>query len=353
MSVDRLEVRISITKLLLALILIIVPLSIIGLVLTQRGDKSLDSAVGANFKTMAQLYANQVTQFMRERVTDVNVIASSSAVLNAVSGTPGDKGSLDSNASQLLRERKSLDPRFLSIVATNADGKVVAASQRPPQINYPQDANWQAAYNNGQGATKISDILDDELTKAYYVTINVPVTNLQTSQTVGVVSAAVNINEALSPFRQNQIGNGARAALVNDNGTIVSGANADVFARAKSPEFDFVREALGSNQGNQEGWLTANLSRGPYLVGFAGTGLKQHFANLGWVVMVSQEEHQAAAPIRQLGHFALVMVILGLFMLTLLCVYYYLHHAQRFSYIENEVTSGQGRTTAASAGAGF
>ena len=352
MSVDRLEVKVSITKLLLALIVVIVPLSIIGLVLTQRSDKTLDNSVGSNFKTMAQLYAGQVTQFMRERVTDVNVLASNPAVLNAVTNGAGSKGTLDANASQVLRERKSLDPRFLSIVATTDEGKVVAASQRPPQIAYAQDANWQAAYNNGQGATKISDILDDELTKAYYVTINVPMVNPQSSQTVGVVSAAVNISDALTPFRQSQIASGAHASLVNEDGIVISGPNADVFSRVKAPEYDFVRDSLGPNQGSQNGWLTANLARGPYLVGFAGTGLKQHFANLGWVVMVSQEEHEAAAPVRQLEHFALLMVILALFMLTLMFVYYYLHRAQRFSYMDEEVASGQPRSTAASAGAG-
>ncbi|MDQ2712091.1 MAG: cache domain-containing protein [Acidobacteriota bacterium] len=352
MSVDRLEVKVSITKLLLALIVVIVPLSIIGLVLTQRSDKTLDNSVGSNFKTMAQLYASQVTQFMRERVTDVNVLASSPAVVNAVSNGAGNKGTLDTNASQVLREHKSLDPRFLSIVATTDEGKVAAASQRPPQIAYAQDANWQAAYNNGQGATKISDILDDELTKAYYVTINVPVVNPQSSQTIGVVSAAVNISDALAPFRQSQIANGARAALVNEDGIVISGPNADVFSRVKAPEYDFVRDSLGPNQGSQNGWLTAHLARGPYIVGFAGTGLKQHFANLGWVVTVSQEEHEAAAPVRQLEHFALLMVILAVFMLTLMFVYYYLHRAQRFSYIDEDVASNQPRSTAASAGAG-
>ena len=349
MSVDRLEVRVSITKLMLALMIIIVPLSVIGLVLTQRSDKSLDNAVGSNFKTMAQLYANQVTQFMRERVTDTGALASDPAVVGAVTNAARNKGALDQNASQILRQHRSLDPRFLSIVATNADGTVVASSQRPSQTSYAQDANWQAAFNNGQGVTKISDIVDDAMTKAYYVTISVPVTETQSGQTVGVVNAAVNITDVLAPFRQDQIASGARAALVNEDGNIVSGPTADVFARVKSSEFDFVRDALGTNQGSQTGWVMADLARGPYIVGFAGTGLKQHFANLGWVAMVSQEEHQAAAPIRQLEHFALGMVILALFMLTLLCVYYYLHRVQRFSYMDEEAAAEQPRAAHASA----
>ncbi len=352
MAMDRLEVRVSLTKLLLALTIIIVPLSIIGLVLTQRSDKALDDAVGSNFKTMAQLYANQVTQFIRERIVDVGEMASNPEVVSAASGVTGKKTpqvTLDSGASQILHQHKSLDPRFLSIVATNADGTVIAASQRPAQISYAQDAQWQAVFNNGQGAAKISDIVDDPFTKSYYVNVGVPITD-QSGKAVGVLNAAVSLTDLLAPFRQDQIGNGARVALVNDDGTIVSAPNADVFARIKSQGFDYVHDALGANQGSQSGWVTAALQRGPYLVGFASTGLKQHFPNMGWVVTVTQEEHQAAAPIRQLERFALVMVILALFMLTLLCVYYYLHRTQKFSYMEEEESSPeQGRSTAASA----
>jgi preprotein translocase subunit SecG len=347
MSMDRLEVRVSITKLVLALLIVIVPLSIIGLVLTQRSDKALDNAVGSNFKTMAQLYATQVTQFVRERVTDTGILASDPAVVSAASTTATPKGGLDQTASQVLRLHKSLDPRFLSLLVTNANGAVVASSQRPSQMTYAQDANWQAAYNNGQGVTKISDIVDDDMTKAYYVTIGVPVTD-QAGQTIGILRAAVNVSDVLAPFRQAQIAGGARATLVHENGNIVSGPNADVFAHTKSEEFDFVKDALGANQGSPTGWVMATLANGPYILGYAGTGLKQHFPNLGWVVTVGQEEHQAAAPIRQLEHFALGMVILALFMLTLLCVYYYLHRSQKFSHIEEDAASEQPRTATAS-----
>jgi hypothetical protein len=65
------------------------------------------------------------------------------------------------------------------------------------------------------------------------------------------------------------------------------------------------------------------------------------------VVLVSQEEHQAAAPIRQLERFAVLMVVLATFMLTLLCVYYFLHRSQRFEDIEGVLPSEQKRSAAA------
>jgi hypothetical protein len=337
MSVDRLEIRVSITKLLLALIIIIVPLSIIGLALTEQSDQSLDNAVGANFKTMAQLYASDVSRFMVDSVAAVNSLANDPSVVSAVTSGPKGKAGMDANASQVLKQRQLLDPRFLSIVATNDGGQVVASSQPAPKTSYAQDAGWQAAYNNGNGATKIGDIVDDEFTKSYYVTMNVPVASANGGPTAGVVSAKVNLSEVLNRFRQEGVGNGARASLVGDDGKIISAPNADVFARISAPEFDFVRDSLTSAQGGQNGWVMADVGNRKKIVGYAGLGLKQHFPNLGWFVTVSQDEHQAAAPVRQLQHFALGMVILAVFMLTLLFVYYYLHRAQGRPDIEQEL----------------
>lgn len=342
MPVDRLEVRVSITKLLLALIIVIVPLSIAGLILTERSVKSLDNSTGNDFKTIATAYSNDVSQFMRERVTDINALAQDPAIISAVADNSAaqkpqaaDKGILNSNASRILRQRKVLDPRFLSIMVTDNNGNLMAASQQPPKLSYAQDPLWQAAYNNGQPAIKISDILDDEFTKSSYVTISVPVKDPASGSSTGILSAAVSISDMLARFRT-PTANGARIDLVNDDGMIVSAPNADVFAHVKSQQFDTVRDSLGSPQGSQSGWVTADLSNGSWIVGFANTGLKTHFSNLGWIVTVSQEEHQAVASIRSLVHFALVMVILALFMLTLLFVYYYLHRSQRFSHLEEE-----------------
>ena len=349
---DRLEVRISITKLLLALIIIIVPLSVVGLILTQQGDRSLANSVGNDFKTIAQLMSNEISQAMKTRIADVNTLAKDPAIVAAAqtkaAKAPDNKAMLGSPASQMLRERKALNPQFLSIVVTNQNGDVMAASQQPAKLSYAQDGMWQSVYNNGQGTAKISDIVDDEFTKSDYVNIGVPITDANTGATAGVISAAVNISDLLSRFRDAQIANGARVELVNDDGTIVSAPDSDVFAHSRSQQFAAIRDSIGGLQGSESGWLMANLQRGPYIVAYAATGLKQHFPNLGWAVLVSQEEQQAAAPVRGLEHFALAMVILAMFMLTLLCAYYFIHRSQDFDEIERDIHAEEPRVTVTS-----
>ena len=361
---DRLEVRVSITKVLLCLIVVIVPLSVVGLILTQNSDKALDNSIGNNFRTMAQIYSNEVSEFMLDRVHDVMAMSADPVIIQAVSNANRSGGnkrpsnavvekatskvatgavqaatssSLQSNsAAQVLRLRRDLDPRFLRIVATDENGTVVAATYQPSAASYAQNEVWQAAFNKGQGAIKIADILYDEFTKAYYVTIGVPISGSSGTAPIGVMSAAVNITGLLSRFQQSQLGNGARAMLVKDDGSIVSGPSADVFARVPSQEFNAIRDSIGSLEGTQAGWAMPELRTGPYIVGYANTGLKKNYDNLGWFVVVSQEEHQASAPIRQLEHFAIAMVILGLLMVILLGVYYYLHRTQKYAHLTGD-----------------
>jgi hypothetical protein len=359
--VDRLEVRVSITKLLLALIILIVPMSIAGLILTQRSDKSLDNAIGANFKTVAEMFSNEVSQYMLDRVNDVVAMSSDPAIVQAVSAGNHSGGNktvepkatkvtgvaaaiLGNSASQVLRRRRDLDPRFLRIVATDESGSVVGATHNPAAASYAQNAVWQGAFNNGQGAIKVGGILSDEFSKAYYVTIGVPVPDPVSNATIGVLSAAVDISGLLSRFRQSQISNGARAWLVNEDSHVISGPNSDVFARVQSPEFGAIHDSVGLPEGTQSGWAVANLESGQRIVGYAGTGLKKTYDNLGWYVLVSQEESQAIAPIRVLSQFALLMVVLALCMLTLLSVYYYLHRSQKFSHLLEDVPAEHGRT---------
>ena len=356
---EHFEVRLSITKLLIVLVVVIVPLSILGFVLTERSDRSLDNAIGNDYKALAQTYSNDVGEFMHDRVADVNAMAAESSVLGAVAGhgtgekaAAGSKTSLTGGASEFLRQRAILDPRYLGIVATDVNGNVVASSGHAPKTDYSQDEFWQSVYNKGQGAVKISDILDNELKKADYVNIGFPISDAN-GALLGVLEASVNISPMLSRFQQNEISNGAQAELVDENGNIIAAPNVDVFAHAKSTQFDSVHDSLTSTQGQQTGWTLANPRNNSYIVGYANTGTKRRLddnTNLGWFVLVSQREALAAAPIRGLERFALIMVVLGILMLTLLFVYWYLHHKQRFQDIEH-VTSEErpsGRAAAAS-----
>jgi hypothetical protein len=235
-----------------------------------------------------------------------------------------------------------MDQQMLRITVTDEHGVPVAATAKPHRYTLTSSDAWQSVYNGGRGAVSISNILYDEPVKAYFVEIGVPVTEPATTQLAGVALAAVNITPALATFQQDTIGNGWKAYVVNSDGTVVSGPRTDVFARARSDEFAAIGDSLGTLEGRQTGYVIADLASGRHIVGFADTGLNKTFKNLGWTVLISQDEHDAIAPIHLLSMFAILMVILALFMVTLLAVYYALHRKQQFADIEEGAAVSRG-----------
>lgn len=370
MALDRFEVRVSIQKILLGLVLVIVPLSIVGLVLTTRSDTALDASIGGHLKMTAQMYSNNLSHELHDRVSAVKLIAADPGVVEAVTAanrtyqskseaaitdkigsaektwqTPeaaqAVKALLVSKPSETLRHYTDMDQQMLRITVTDERGVPVAATAKPARYALTSLDAWQSVYSGGKGDVNISNILYDEPAKAYFVEIGVPVTEPETTQLAGVALAAVNITQALASFQQDTIGSGWKAYLVNSDGTVVSGPRTDVFARAHSDEFAAIGDSLGTLEGRQTGYVTADLQSGRHIVGFADTGLNKTYKNLAWTVLISQDEHEAIAPIRSLSMFAIIMVILALFMVTLLAVYYALHRKQQFADIEEGAAVNQ------------
>ena len=364
MALDRFEVRISIQKVLLGLVLVIVPLSIIGLYLTQRSDAALDDSIGNHLKTIASMYSNDLSHLLNERIAAAKLIAADPGIVETVSqanrsyqkqseaaiadkldkadkqwstpeAAPMVKALLSSKASETLRHYHEMDPTMLRLTVTDEHGVPVAATAKPGRYRMSSIDSWQAAYSTGKGAVGVGNILFDEPTKSYFVDVTVPVTEPGTSQFAGVTLAAINISPILANFQQDTIGNGIKALLVNEDGTVVSGPKTDVFSHARSEEFAAVRDSLGTLEGRQTGYVKAELRNGRYIIGFSDTGLQKTFRNLNWTVLMTQDERVATAPIRVLGQFATLMVVLALFMVTLLAVYYALHRKQHFADIED------------------
>ncbi|HWE48591.1 MAG TPA: cache domain-containing protein [Bryobacteraceae bacterium] len=367
---DRLEVKVSITKLLLALVVVIVPLSIFGLYLTGRSDKALDSKVGAQFRTISELHGSQVSEFIRNREMEANAMAADPTVVEPVVAADkaygtGDEAAanakiektrqewntaagdvmvekvLGSPASTELKRWRTLDPRLISVVVTDDHGAVVAATTKPGNYSYTANASWQSTHGKAQGTVNIGDILFDDLHKDYYADFGAPIFDQASSRFIGVMVAAVNVTDMLSRFQQAQTAGGPRVLLVSADGTVISGPKVDLFAHMKSDEFAAVRDSQGTLQGRQTGYVVADTGNGPRVIGYSDTGLK---GGLGRMVLVSESERDALAPLRGLEQFAVLMVILGIVMLTLLFVYYFLHRTERMADIEEAMPSAKAAT---------
>jgi len=378
MPFDTLEIRISLQKLLIGLILVIVPLSFVGLYLTSQADTSLQQTVGAHFKSIAQAEGIATSQFINDRVLDIAALSRNPAVADAISAAqrsrkglddsvitarvekiesiwetpqvdPLVKGILSSPSLQLLRRHREAEPRILKVLVADETGATVAATDKPLHYVQPNEVLWNAVYGEGRGGIYVSEIRYDDQTKANYVEIGAPVLEDGTRRFMGAVNTLVNVSSLLSRFQREEIGETARIMLVRDDGTVMSALNVDPSLRLKTDEYATVHDVLGTPQGRQAGYVVASMRGGNRIVGFADTGLKRAYPNLGWLILVSQDEREALAPLLGLSRFALLMVVLALLMLTLLTVYFFLHRRQRLEDIEVQAAEQPPTTGAAAA----
>ena len=64
MPFDSLELRISLQRLLFGLVIVIVPLSLVGLYITSESVSSQEEANGTHLRTVAQAASGTVSQFV-------------------------------------------------------------------------------------------------------------------------------------------------------------------------------------------------------------------------------------------------------------------------------------------------
>jgi len=363
MALDTLEIRVSLEKLLIILIAILVPLNFIGLYLTMQSHTALEQTTGTLFRDIAQSDAIAARQFIDDRVTSVGAIAAQPAVVDAILAANrsyaqmteagrADKiadlerkwttaeadalvsGIVASRASVSLRHYRELDPRFMKLIILDADGVPVAATDKPAHYAPVDEVFWQGVYAQGKGAVYVTPVLFDGQGQTNYIAIGFPVLDESSRRFIGAVHALVDVSGLFALLNREQPGRTTATMLVKEDGTVISAPNVTPTMQMKSEEYGAVRDALGTLQGRQAGYVIASMRGGNHIVGFADTALAPSYSNLSWFVLVSQTTREALAPVRTVGYFAILMVVVGLLMVTLMAAYFFMHRAQEIADIE-------------------
>jgi hypothetical protein len=194
----------------------------------------------------------------------------------------------------------------------------------------------------------ITDVLYDDVTKANYIGIGVPILEEQTHRFLGVVDALVDVSAIFPVVSRMQFGPTARLLLVKDDGTVIAAPNISLSMKMKSPEYAAVRESEQIAQAQTSGFVLADLGGNRNVIGFADTGLKQDYGNLGWMVLSAQNTDEALAAGDHVERLLALMSILGLLAVTLLGVYIFLHRQPAYEHLgEVGEPSPQRRPTSA------
>ena len=84
MPLDSLELRTSLQRVLVGLILILVPLTVFGFYVALQGDSQIRQMAGENIRSVTRTAAELTSQFIAGHVRDVSVIANNPNVVQAV-----------------------------------------------------------------------------------------------------------------------------------------------------------------------------------------------------------------------------------------------------------------------------
>ena len=364
MPLETLEFRTSLQKLLIALILILVPLTVLGFYVALQGDTHARQINGENFRALSRTAANATSDFIADSVRDIGLVANSPQAMQVVNaaktkyeGLSEDairakidateqswqnfqsdglsESSLTSDLARQLRRTRELKPTLLKITISDITGATVAATERPVHYFQTDRTMWMALASQGLGAIHVSDLRYDDESRLCYLSIAYPILQEGTGRFMGAVTSMVDASAILAQLNRTEMGRTGRMSLVREDGTVIESPGITPGMNLKSEEYAAIRDALGSPRGRDAGYLFANLGNGkPYLIGFSDTGLKEAYPNLSWFVLASQEANELIGPVRIMTGFALLLMVVALLMLSLLAAYVFLHQRQELEDIE-------------------
>jgi len=365
MPQDNFELRISVRRLLIIMMITIVPVSVLGLFVSAQSENAQESEAGTYLKTIAEGLSTEISRFVHNRVVDIHKVAvepividtvvaanrgyqslSEGVVTERISGiekiwnTPAAdarvKEMLSNSASRLLRRHREVDPRILRITVTDEKGATIAATHKTLDYYQADEEYWQNIYASGRGAVSLTDILYDEVTKSNYIGVGVPVLEEGSNRFIGTVDALIEVSSLFPIVTRAQFGETGRAMLVKDDGTVISAPQTTLSMKLKSDEFTAVQDRLQTLTGRQTGHMVAELpGGGRNLIGFADTGLKADYRSLGWVILTTQSAGEAFGPVRTVGRLMMLLALAGLAVVTLLAVYYAMNRRQVYADIKH------------------
>ena len=359
------EFYISGKKLITALLVTVVPISIAALYASTEAGKATERAAGRHLETVAKSVAVQVNHRIHEKVVEAALIASDAAIHELVRASnlqyervPDDvilerlmakekiwntpqgrdlvEQTMSNPASEALRRKITVDPSFLRITVTDWKGATLAASHKTLDYYQADEEYWQDIYFYGRGVVSITDVLYDDATKYHYIGVGVPVID-ESSTVIGTLDALVDISWLSSLTNRSDLGNAGVVALAKSDGTLIASSETlSVAGQTRLVEVDAFLDARDSFEGRAAGHFKASFPNGRQAyVAFARTGLGEQYKRLDWLVVASEDTSETAMS-------GIQMLIMGIALLSLasvvfLIVYLALHRQSEIEEVEERM----------------
>jgi putative methionine-R-sulfoxide reductase with GAF domain len=294
------------------LITVIVSIAVISIgTVSFVTDLSVTSQLNKTSKdslnTLASATSDQIVSRLLQNKDRLNILA-----LNKFIQDNTERGFNTATNNLLVIELIELQgsyTNFTELVIVGADGKLISSTNIFTPLNQADQTYWQAAWNDGEGATYISEPFFDENAGSYVIRMAIPISAHGEENLVGVVAANINLREFADILAKNQ----ADLLFANSQimgheslGLIQNLATEDLAALATLTEEGF-------EEINYEG--EANLIRTADV-----TSADAAIQNLNWTVIVHKEVAEVRTPIESATRI-LFLTAIGILLVVVLIAF--------------------------------
>ena len=212
-----------------------------------------------------------------------------------------------------LAEFQAVYPANLEVFITDLYGGLVGTSRRISDYYQADEAWWQAAYNNGQGAIYISNPSFDESVGELSLLIALPVRNRDTGEMIGILRTTYLLS-VVTDVLSEKVGETGETDLFFP-GDVVYHIHGGEYAEVTPEEFEQIQAIAseGITEAVFDG-LPSVLARAPLQASETNPVIDA----LGWIVVFHQTQQEAFAPVNQelRGIIVFIVVVLVLAVLA-------------------------------------
>ncbi|MEK6725009.1 MAG: PAS domain S-box protein [Deltaproteobacteria bacterium] len=198
------------------LIVSILPL-VAGLYLTYRdGTTTRRNSIGTSFQEIAKETAYKIDMIIEKEVDDVQRLAISPDVREAVFQTSQNNEELNNYLGQLVNYNEK---EIYSLTVVDTEGKYITGVGTTTKRNYSNEKWFIEAFNAGRGKVSVGNLEFNKISEVYIISIAAPV--MDNLKAMGVVVIKYNIDNLLEVITNVRIEKTGHANLVDSSGTII------------------------------------------------------------------------------------------------------------------------------------
>ncbi len=295
-------------------------------------EESLRNQIASSVKTQSRALSREIGLYFRHHVRQLEVLALEDGIREAVlernatyTGTPeesvariqeldrrwvsapsGDElivATIDPQrnlvARQLIEFLRSFG-HHSEVFVSDAHGATLGATNRLSDYEQADEGWWQAAWNEGRGATFISEPEFDVSAGVDALKLAIPIRG-NAGEVIGVLRSTLDVRDVRTLLAETRFGDTGRTLLVRRDGTpVLSGGHEETDSVEKALETSFARRSSGYRVTDASGPVYGYAAVPADGIDFDRT--LQALARREWHVVTIQDGKEAFAGLADLGN---------------------------------------------------